>query len=125
MIDTVNEYSADVLRYWAGTGRLGTDIIFSDETLLRGKKLINKKANLEILLDTEELLGDQYLLEIKYGTEKITKMIETPLDFIYVVNNDGTATIKGYTGSSREIIIPSEIQGAAGLAAGIAETLKK
>ena len=44
-IDVINEYSADVVRYWAGTGRLGTDIVFSEETLLRGKKLINKIWN--------------------------------------------------------------------------------
>ena len=44
-MDLINQYSADVLRYWAGTGRLGTDIVFSEETLLRGKKLINKIWN--------------------------------------------------------------------------------
>ncbi len=44
-IDLIKQYSADVLRYWAGTGRLGTDIVFSEETLLRGKKLINKIWN--------------------------------------------------------------------------------
>ena len=44
-MDLINQYSADVLRYWAGTGRLGTDITFSEETLLRGKKLINKIWN--------------------------------------------------------------------------------
>ena len=41
-INAINQYSADVVRYWAGTGRLGTDIIYSDETLQRGKKLVNK-----------------------------------------------------------------------------------
>ena len=44
-INLIEQYSADVIRYWAGTGRLGTDIIFSEETLLRGKKLINKIWN--------------------------------------------------------------------------------
>ena len=39
--DLLEEYGADVVRYWAGSGKLGTDIIFSDETFLRGKKLIN------------------------------------------------------------------------------------
>ncbi len=41
----IEQYSADVIRYWAGTGRLGTDIAFSEETLLRGKKLVNKLWN--------------------------------------------------------------------------------
>ena len=44
-MDAINNYSADVVRYWAGTGRLGTDIVFSDETLLRGRKLVNKLWN--------------------------------------------------------------------------------
>lgn len=41
----INQYSADVVRYWAASGRLGTDIQFSEETLLRGKKLVNKIWN--------------------------------------------------------------------------------
>ncbi len=44
-IDLINEYSADVVRYWAGSGRLGTDMLFSEETLLRGRKLVNKIWN--------------------------------------------------------------------------------
>ena len=50
-MDLINDYSADVLRYWAGTGRLGTDIVFSDETLLRGKKLINKIWNVSKFIE--------------------------------------------------------------------------
>ncbi len=44
-IDLIEEYSADVIRYWAGSGRLGTDIVFSEETLMRGRKLVNKLWN--------------------------------------------------------------------------------
>ena len=50
-LEAIEKYSADVLRYWAGTGRLGTDIIYSDETLLRGKKLINKIWNVSKLIE--------------------------------------------------------------------------
>ena len=50
-MNLINEYSADVLRYWAGTGRLGTDIIFNDETLLRGKKLVNKIWNVSKFIE--------------------------------------------------------------------------
>ena len=50
-MDAIREYSADVLRYWAGTGRLGTDIVFSDETLLRGKKLVNKIWNVSKFIE--------------------------------------------------------------------------
>lgn len=44
-IDLIKQYSADVIRYWAGSGRLGTDIVFSEETLQRGRKLVNKIWN--------------------------------------------------------------------------------
>lgn len=50
-MDAIKKYSADVLRYWAGTGRLGTDIVFSDETLLRGKKLVNKIWNVSKFIE--------------------------------------------------------------------------
>ena len=45
-IDLINDYSADVVRYWTGSGRLGTDITFSEETFQRGKKLVNKLYNM-------------------------------------------------------------------------------
>ena len=44
-LDLIKQFSADVVRYWAASGRLGTDITFSEETLLRGKKLVNKIWN--------------------------------------------------------------------------------
>ena len=50
-IDLINQYSADVIRYWAGSGRLGTDIVFSEETLLRGRKLINKIWNVSKFIE--------------------------------------------------------------------------
>ena len=50
-IKLIEQYSADVIRYWAGSGRLGTDIVFSEETLLRGKKLINKIWNVSKFIE--------------------------------------------------------------------------
>ncbi len=50
-IKLIDEYSADVIRYWAGSGRLGTDIVFSEETLLRGRKLINKLWNVSKFIE--------------------------------------------------------------------------
>lgn len=50
-MNAIKAHSADVLRYWAGTGRLGTDVIYSDETLLRGKKLINKIWNVSKFIE--------------------------------------------------------------------------
>jgi len=50
-MDLIKQYSADVLRYWAGTGRLGTDIVFADDTILRGKKLVNKIWNVSKFIE--------------------------------------------------------------------------
>lgn len=50
-MDLINNYSADVIRYWTGSGRLGTDIIFSEETLQRGRKLINKIWNVSKFIE--------------------------------------------------------------------------
>ena len=50
-IDLIKEYSADVIRYWAGSGRLGTDIVFSEETLQRGRKLVNKIWNVSKFIE--------------------------------------------------------------------------
>ena len=49
--DLLNEYGADIVRYWAGSGKLGTDIIFSEETFLRGKKLLNKIWNVSKFIE--------------------------------------------------------------------------
>ena len=49
--DLLNTYGADVVRYWAGSGKLGTDIVFNDETFLRGKKLINKIWNVSKFIE--------------------------------------------------------------------------
>ena len=49
--DLLDLYGADVVRYWAGSGKLGTDIIFNEETFLRGKKLINKIWNVSKFIE--------------------------------------------------------------------------
>jgi valyl-tRNA synthetase len=61
----IEQYSADVVRYWAGSGRLGTDINYSEETLQRGKKLVNKLWNVSKfiemhLTDYEEKEFEEY-----------------------------------------------------------------
>ena len=49
--DLLENYGADIVRYWAGSGKLGTDILFSEETFLRGKKLINKIWNVSKFIE--------------------------------------------------------------------------
>lgn len=41
----IEQYSADVLRYWAASGRLGNDLVFSDDELKNGGKLVTKIWN--------------------------------------------------------------------------------
>ena len=50
-LELLDNYSADVVRYWAASGRLGTDITFSEETLMRGRKLINKIWNVSKFIE--------------------------------------------------------------------------
>ena len=50
-LSLINQYSADVIRYWAGSGRLGTDIVYSEETLQRGRKLVNKIWNVSKFIE--------------------------------------------------------------------------
>ena len=49
--ELLDTYGADIVRYWAASGKLGTDIIFNDETFLRGKKLINKIWNVSKFIE--------------------------------------------------------------------------
>ena len=44
-IDLINNYSADVVRYWTATGSLGRDIIFNEEKFKIGARLTNKLYN--------------------------------------------------------------------------------
>ncbi len=47
----IDEYSADVLRYWSATSKLGMDSYFSPQTMLIGKKLINKIWNVSKFIE--------------------------------------------------------------------------
>ena len=44
-VDLIEEKSADVVRYWASTSRLGADTAFSEDLLKIGRKLVNKLWN--------------------------------------------------------------------------------
>ena len=65
--ELLNTYGADVVRYWAGSGKLGTDIIFNDETFLRGKKLINKIWNVSKFIEMHLVdFKDKKIKEFEY-----------------------------------------------------------
>jgi len=44
-VGIIKEYGADIVRYWASTAKLGTDIIYSTHTMKIGRKLITKLWN--------------------------------------------------------------------------------
>ena len=80
-------FGADVIRYWAASGKLGTDIIFNDETFLRGKKLINKIWNaskfIEMhLQDYKDEDFDDFELFDKWILGNYQKMEETYLKYL-------------------------------------------
>lgn len=86
-MDAIKQYSADVLRYWAGTGRLGNDIVYSDETLLRGKKLVNKIWNVSKfiemhLTDFKDKEFNDFEYIDRYILGKYKKMEETFIKYL-------------------------------------------
>ena len=44
-VEMIKKYSADMLRYWAGTGTLGEDIPFQEKEFISGKKFMTKLYN--------------------------------------------------------------------------------
>jgi len=46
----IRAYSADVLRYWACGGKLGTDVFFSDAVFGQGKRMVTKLWNASRLI---------------------------------------------------------------------------
>jgi len=47
----IDNYSADVVRYYGGTGKLGLDTIFDQDMFERGRKLINKIWNVSKFIE--------------------------------------------------------------------------
>ncbi len=47
----IEQYSADVFRYWASSSKLGTDSYFSEQLMSIGKKLINKIWNVSKFIE--------------------------------------------------------------------------
>ncbi len=43
--ELLEQYGADVIRYWASTARLGADIAYCKDTMQNGKRLVNKIWN--------------------------------------------------------------------------------
>ena len=85
--ELIDEYGADVIRYWAGSGKLGTDIILSDETFLRGRKLINKIWNVAKFIemhlsDYKDIEFNNYEYIDKWILAKYQEMEENFLKYL-------------------------------------------
>ena len=86
-VELINKYGADVVRYWASTAGLGTDIIYSEKNVSLGKRLVTKLWNAAKFVGThisqlkEKPLPIEQLLEKEiYETIDlwlITKLIKT------------------------------------------------
>ena len=50
-ITLINNYSADVVRYYGGTGKLGLDTIYDQNMFDRGRKLVNKIWNVSKFIE--------------------------------------------------------------------------
>ena len=75
--ELVKTHSADSIRYWAGTGRLGNDIIFSEETLARGQKLINKLWNVAKFIE-------MHIHDYNENNEKFKEEVKEYNDLEYI-----------------------------------------
>jgi len=69
-VGLIQEKSADIVRYWASTSRLGADTAYSEDVMKIGKKLINKLWN-------SSKFAAQFLGELPEGAEpKITESFD-------------------------------------------------
>ena len=97
--ELVKTHSADSIRYWAGTGRLGNDIIFSEETLARGQKLINKLWNVSKFIE-------MHIYDYNQNKEKFKEEVKEYNSFITGYSFLATGKLNTYTRDEiKEIII--------------------
>lgn len=63
----LNQYTASGIRYWAALNKCGSDTKIDEQTMLYGKKLINKIRNAKRFLDMQTSSGtnDEFLAEWK------------------------------------------------------------
>src|SRR3989344_1883995 len=51
----LEKYSADALRYWAASSKLGEDIEYQEKELVSGQRTINKLLKIEFIIQIEEV----------------------------------------------------------------------
>ena len=86
--------------------------VYTDYAEISKSSINNNKANITINLDTTKVNIGTYIIDILYGDNKISKSIRVVENtFRYIINEDNTITIKGYTGKESNIEIPKEFMG--------------
>ncbi|WP_078399948.1 valine--tRNA ligase [Ehrlichia ruminantium] len=73
----LEEYGADVIRYWAANSRLGSDTVFSDEVLQLGKRLVTKLWNASKFVSM--FISQRQIPDLNYVTETMDKWVLTKL----------------------------------------------
>jgi valyl-tRNA synthetase len=81
----IKEKSADVTRYWASTGSLGRDIIFTEEEFKNGMKLVNKIWN-----------ASKFVLSMMEGYHPKSVKLEPMDQWIIAKFNDMQNKFRGY-----------------------------
>jgi valyl-tRNA synthetase len=84
----VEQYTADNLRYWSGSPKLGTDTIYDEKSLGEGRKLINKLFNatkfaLRHLVDFDPTAYGSVANSAtgpRYDTDALLKLVTYPTD---------------------------------------------
>ena len=84
--DLVNNFGADVIRYWCANGAYGRDVLFTDDGIKDGLKLLNKIWNaskfvLSFLEDYEPKKPAKVLKLDSYIMSKFNKMFDRATDF--------------------------------------------
>lgn len=76
--DLLNTYGADILRYWAATAKLGADIVYSEDVMKNGKRLVNKLWNASkfVSIHFDKILKEDLSCDFNDIKMKITHPID-------------------------------------------------
>ncbi|XWV25775.1 valine-tRNA synthetase [Tupanvirus soda lake] len=77
-VELINKYGADVVRYWASTAKLGTDIAYSEKIMVLGKRLVTKLWNASKFVSIHINLANDSKSNVKELI--VDKTIHEPMD---------------------------------------------
>ena len=80
--EKMNEYGTDALRYWAVSSGLGEDLVYKEQDLVRGKKIINKLWNASIFSSKflEKIENPKLRIVDKWILTKLNEVIKKTTD---------------------------------------------